>query len=98
MGEVLPSVYRAVVVETEDPLGIGRVKLVVPDVSGDNPTDWAQVVQMVGMLTRMESGLASGDDVLVAFEAGNPSRPYVLGSLWSEHDRPPHRAGGEDSD
>jgi uncharacterized protein involved in type VI secretion and phage assembly len=30
-----------------------------------------------------------GDEVLVAFEQGNPARPYILGGLWNGEDSPP---------
>jgi type VI secretion system (T6SS) baseplate-like injector VgrG len=37
-----------------------------------------------------------GDEVLVAFENGDVSRPYVVGQVWgSEHDAPPESSGNE---
>ena len=33
------------------------------------------------------------DEVLVAFEGGDPRRPYVLGGLWNGKDAPPRVDG-----
>jgi len=35
-----------------------------------------------------------GDEVLVGFEHGDMSRPYLLGYLWDGKDKPPPTAGG----
>jgi uncharacterized protein involved in type VI secretion and phage assembly len=37
------------------------------------------------------------DEVLVAFEGGNPRRPYVVGALWNGRDAPPERMDGAGS-
>jgi uncharacterized protein involved in type VI secretion and phage assembly len=34
------------------------------------------------------------DEVLLAFEAGDPRRPYVVGSLWNGQDAPPQSMDG----
>ncbi|CAB4128100.1 hypothetical protein UFOVP225_7 [uncultured Caudovirales phage] len=36
-----PGFYRAVVVDNADPKNLGRLKMMVPQVSGENVTDWA---------------------------------------------------------
>jgi uncharacterized protein involved in type VI secretion and phage assembly len=35
------------------------------------------------------------DEVLIAFEAGVPHRPYVVGALWNGRDSPPESMDGE---
>ena len=70
--------YRAVVGSTGDPIGANRVQVKITAVLGAT-MQWARVCRPFG-------GTASlpqiGDEVLVLFEQGDPSRPYVLGSLW----------------
>ena len=34
------------------------------------------------------------DEVLIAFEGGDPRRPYVLGGLWNGKDKPPETMDG----
>jgi len=34
------------------------------------------------------------DEVLIAFEAGDPARPYVIGALWNGSDSPPEQMDG----
>ena len=77
--KVFPGVYRAVVTDSEDPQQRGRVQVEVPSVSGGERA-WAPMLTQ-----RRDSFFAPepGDEVLVAFEAGDPESPFVLGMLWS---------------
>jgi uncharacterized protein involved in type VI secretion and phage assembly len=72
------GVYRAVVIGSDDPLQLGRVQITVPGVSHGGP--WATIVVSS---TGQDGGVppAVGTDVVIAFEAGNPERPYVLGHV-----------------
>lgn len=36
-----PGFYRAVVADNNDPKNLGRIRMIVPQVSGENVTDWA---------------------------------------------------------
>jgi phage baseplate assembly protein V len=80
------GVYRAAVTDSRDPEQRGRVRV---RLEGEQEA-WAELATLLagdgyGTWFRPEPG----DEVLVAFEGGDLSRPYVLGALWGKEDRPP---------
>ncbi len=83
-----PARFYGVVVgqvtSNQDPLDLGRVKVIVPALFGDSlESNWAPVVTpMAGNGFGAYFLPEVGDRVLVAFENGMPEQPYVLGSLW----------------
>ena len=94
LSERFPSVVTGIVTNAEDPNGWGRVKLKFPWMSDDAESDWARVS---GQGAGPEAGLCVipevGDEVVVAFEHGDFSRPFVLGGLWNgQADLPPETA------
>jgi uncharacterized protein involved in type VI secretion and phage assembly len=72
------------VTDASDPQRLGRVRIRVPSVSTDEDL-WARVVTH----GKTSYVLDPGDEVLVAFEAGDMRVPYVLGTLWDQSDGPP---------
>ena len=79
------GVYRGTVVNNVDPLQIGRIITIVPDVGGVIPTTWAMpCVPIAGkqMGTFMVPQIGSG--VFVQFEAGDPDRPVWMGGWWGD--------------
>ena len=84
------GVAMAIVTNNKDPDGLARVKVRLPWISDDVESDWARVVSPMAGAGRGLYILPEVDDeVLVAFEHGNPSTPYVLGGLWNGKDKPP---------
>jgi phage baseplate assembly protein V len=84
----LEGVYRGVVTDVRDKEGLGRVQVKVPDVEA-KPA-WAPVATLMAGDRRGSWFVPdTGDEVLIAFQAGDASRPVVLGSLWSAKARPP---------
>jgi uncharacterized protein involved in type VI secretion and phage assembly len=82
------GVACGIVKEIDDKLG--RVRVNLPWLPGENKTYWARLaVAMAGngrgawFLPEIE------DEVLLAFEMGKIDHPYVVGFLWSEADKPP---------
>jgi phage baseplate assembly protein V len=79
-----------VVTNNKDPDGLGRVKTSLPWMADQVETDWARVVTpMAGSGRGLYFLPEVNDEVLVAFEHGNPDTPYVLGGLWNGKDKPP---------
>jgi len=87
------GVYVGVVLDNQDPLQRGRVLVRVPAVDGGKGRgQWAPV-------TVARAGTQRGtwlipdvdDEILIAFEAGDAARPYVIGSLWGSANTPPEQ-------
>ncbi len=93
------GVVIGIVTDNKDPAGLGRVKASMPWLADDAETDWARVVTpMAGAKRGMYFLPEAGDEVLVAFEHGDPAAPYVLGSLWNGKDVPPESNGSGKND
>lgn len=81
--------YRATVTDNLDPKNLGRIKLKVPELLGDdNETGWALPCLPYGGFN--ESGFffipEINSNVWVEFEAGNLSYPIWTGTWWGESD------------
>jgi uncharacterized protein involved in type VI secretion and phage assembly len=84
------GVSIGVVTNNKDPDGLGRVKVKLPWLADTAESDWARVASpMAGAARGLYLLPEVDDEVLVAFEHGNPETPYVVGSLWNGKDKPP---------
>jgi phage baseplate assembly protein V len=84
------GVTVGIVTNNKDPDGLGRVKATLPWMADQVETDWARVVTLMAGASRGVYFLPEiNDEVLVAFEHGDPGTPYVLGGLWNGKDKPP---------
>jgi uncharacterized protein involved in type VI secretion and phage assembly len=92
-GGRLYGVFPALVTSIVDPDGQGRVKVKLPwspDTSTGRFEAWARLATMMAGNNRGSFFIPDvNDEVLVAFEAGDPRRPYVIGALWNGQDAPP---------
>jgi len=88
-GGLLKGVTPAVVSNNRDDGGMGRVKLRFPW-NPDEESDWARVcTPMAGKERGVWFLPEVGDEVLVAFDRGDPRHPYVIGSVWNGKEAPP---------
>ncbi len=92
------GVYPALVTDIKDPDGQGRVKVSLPwspDTGSGGYEAWARLaVLMAGGSRGTWFVPDTNDEVLVAFEGGDPRRPYVVGALWNGSDSPPESMDG----
>jgi uncharacterized protein involved in type VI secretion and phage assembly len=92
------GVYPAVVSDIKDPEGQGRVRVTLPwssDTGSEKYEVWARLATMMAGNSRGSFFIPDvKDEVLVAFEGGNPRRPYVIGALWNGVDAPPEAMDG----
>jgi phage protein D/phage baseplate assembly protein gpV len=84
------SLVIGLVLDNEDPDGLGRVRIKLPGLSEDESGYWARVAAPMAGGGRGTFFLPEKkDEVLVAFEQGDITRPYILGALWNTEDKPP---------
>jgi uncharacterized protein involved in type VI secretion and phage assembly len=77
------GIYRGTVVNNIDPMQVGRIMVLVPDVGSITPSTWAMpAVPIAGkqMGTFMVPQIGAG--VWIQFEAGEADRPVWTGGWW----------------
>lgn len=84
------GVVVGIVTNNKDPDSLGRVKVKIPRISGEDESNWARVISFMAGKDYGAFYLPEVDDeVLVSFEHGDINIPYVIGSLWNGKDKPP---------
>jgi uncharacterized protein involved in type VI secretion and phage assembly len=93
------GVVTGVVTNNQDPEKLGRVRVRFPWLSGSEESAWARVASpMAGKERGLWTLPEVDDEVLVAFERGDPRFPYVLGALWNSKAPPPESNEGRKND
>ena len=95
-----PGVVPAIVTNTDDPNGWGRVKVKYPWMSDEEESNWTRVL---GIGAGPECGFtvipAVEDEVMVAFQHGDFNTPIVLGGVWNgEYALPGQVAGAPEGE
>jgi uncharacterized protein involved in type VI secretion and phage assembly len=97
-GGLFYGVHPALVTDIKDPDNQGRVKIKLPwlpDSAGATCELWARLATFMAGNNRGAWFIPDVDDeVLVAFEAGELRRPYVIGALWNGQDSAPESMDG----
>jgi hypothetical protein len=75
--------YRGTVVNNVDPMQMGRIQALVPDVSALLPTSWAMpCLPAAGLQTGVFTLPQVGSGVWIEFEQGDPDYPIWAGGFW----------------
>jgi hypothetical protein len=78
------------VINVLDPLMLGRVQVQLPQIDAVDLSPWARVAMPAASMAAGMYWLPNPfDEVLVAFEQGDITAPYVIGCLWSAIMPPP---------
>ena len=75
--------YRGTVVNNIDPMQIGRIQVIVPDVTNVIPSTWAMpCLPIAGIQTGTFAVPPIGAGVWIEFEQGDPDYPVWVGGFW----------------
>jgi uncharacterized protein involved in type VI secretion and phage assembly len=96
------GVEIGIVTNVQDPDKQGKVKVALKrmkDPDGNPPESWwARVAQPAAGAGRGFYWLPEvNDEVLLAFEMGEPKMPYIIGALWNGKDKPMDNAYNDDN-
>lgn len=86
------GVYPALVTDIVDPDRLGRIEVKLPwlGAEGDTVRAWATLLSPYADDDQgFEALPAVGTQVVIAFEAGDLRRPYILGSAWNGRESMP---------
>ena len=87
------GVFSAVVIDNIDPENLGRVKVRLSPMGESDPHGHEAWARMATLMAGNNRGTwfipDANDEVLVVFEAGDVTRPFVIGSLWNAASLPP---------
>ena len=90
----IEGVVVGVITNNNDPLGLGRTKVKFPWLGEQIESAWCRMAApMAGNGRGFYYIPEVNDEVLVAFEHGDPNVPYILGALWNTTDKPPKPSG-----
>lgn len=85
----------AVVVDNDDPAGLGRVKVKFAWQEGDTP--WLRMTNPhAGGGKGMYFIPEVGEEVLIGFENGNAEKPFVLGTMYNGNESSSYHTAGND--
>lgn len=85
-GPLYFGLYPAIVTDIIDPNSLGRIQVKFPSLGedGNDVRAWATLITPYADENQGFEFLPAVDtQVVVAFEAGNPRRPYIVGSCWN---------------
>ena len=81
--EPLYGKHRAMVINNVDPLQIGRIQAMIPDVTGFVPSTWCMpCVPVAGINSGVLSVPMIGSGVWIEFERGDIDYPIWVGGYW----------------
>jgi uncharacterized protein involved in type VI secretion and phage assembly len=82
-GKTFLGKYRATCINNVDPMMIGRIQVMVPDVSNIMLSSWAMpCVPVAGIQMGVYTVPPIGAGVWVEFEKGDPDYPIWVGCYW----------------
>lgn len=96
---VMHGVVAGLVTDIDDPVKVGRVRVQFRSFDDKFTTWWVRVAAPTAGSGRGIHFMPEvGDEVLVAFEWGDPERPVVIGALWNGKNLPPDHGGAPNTE